>query len=119
MKKVVIFDFDGTLANSFPWFIKRINYIAKVLRFNLVKSEDIEDLRRMKVDEILKYLGISSFKLPFVILYMKWLIGKESQHINLFTEVPSLFEVLEENNIDIDRKSTRLNSSHVKISYAV
>ena len=101
MKKVVIFDFDGTLANSFPWFIKRINHIAKVLRFNLVKSEDIEDLRRMKVDEILKYLGISSFKLPFVILYMKWLIGKESQHINLFTEVPSLFEVLEENNIDI------------------
>ncbi len=101
MKKVVIFDFDGTLANSFPWFIKRINHIARVLRFNPVRPDDVDDLRKMKVEEILKYLGISKFKLPFVILYMKWLMGKESKDINLFPEVPSLFEVLKNNNIDI------------------
>src|SRR5699024_12094601 len=43
--------------------------------------------------------------------------------VTIPSDTDSLYKVLEENSVDInvkkDRKSTRLNSSHVSISYAV
>lgn len=101
MKKVAIFDFDGTIANSFPWFISRINHVARILRFNKVKDEDIERLRSMSTEEILKDLGISFIKLPFVIFYMKRLMSKELHLIELFPEVPLLFATLNTQGIEI------------------
>lgn len=101
MMKIVIFDFDGTLANSFPWFIKRINQVAEIFRFHKVTPGEIENLRAMSVDDILKYLGISLFKLPFIILYLKWLMRKEASEITLFEGVSSLFKVLHQHQIRI------------------
>lgn len=107
---IVIFDFDGTVAHSFPWFLSRINQAAKILRFNEVKEEDVELLRGMSTNEILKFLNISSIKLPFVIFYFKWLMNKESQEIKLFHEVPELFKCLKEKKV----KTIILSSNSVK-----
>lgn len=101
MMKMAIFDFDGTIADSFPWFVKRINHIAKIFRFRTIDSDDVSVLREMGVDEILKYLGISSVKLPFVIIYMKWLMKREAHQIELFGEVRKLFEALSQNEIKV------------------
>ncbi|HLW57001.1 MAG TPA: HAD-IA family hydrolase [Bacteriovoracaceae bacterium] len=99
--KIVVFDFDGTIANSFPWFLSRINHVAKVFRFNEVRPEDVPLLREMGVNEILNHLGISSLKLPFIIFYLKWLMMRESHQIELFPEVAGLLSSLHSRGIKI------------------
>ena len=44
---LVVFDFDGTLADSFPWFCGVLNEVAARYRFRQVGTEEIETLRGM------------------------------------------------------------------------
>ena len=41
---LVIFDLDGTLADSFPWFQRHVNGVADLCAFRRIEDEDIEDL---------------------------------------------------------------------------
>ena len=34
--KLIIFDFDGTLAHTLPWFVGVINQVAEKFKFNKV-----------------------------------------------------------------------------------
>ena len=45
--KLVIFDFDGTLADSFPWFLKTINAVALRYHFKQIDPEQIDNLRAL------------------------------------------------------------------------
>jgi len=42
---LVIFDLDGTLADSLPWFLRNVNSIAERFSFRRVAEEDVEVLR--------------------------------------------------------------------------
>lgn len=110
MTKIAIFDFDGTLADSFPWFLKRINHVAKVLRFKTIQKDDLPKLRLMNVQEILSFLEISMWKIPLIIFYMKRLMKQDRQEISLFKETPELLKSLKEKGIRIVILST--NSQH-------
>jgi hypothetical protein len=43
--KLAIFDFDGTLSDSFPWFLRVVNSIADKHRFRRIEADDVEMLR--------------------------------------------------------------------------
>ena len=43
---LAIFDFDGTLVDSFPWFLRVVNDIARDFDFRPVAPGDIAGLRR-------------------------------------------------------------------------
>lgn len=101
MRKIAIFDFDGTLADSFPWFISRLNQVARIFRFKEVGDEDIPKLRVMKTGEILNYLNISPWKLPFVVIYFRRLMKKELESIDLFSQTESLLRHLNNKGIEI------------------
>lgn len=101
MMKVAIFDFDGTLANTFPWFLSRINLAAEALRFNKIKEEDVPRLRSMSVSEILKFLEIPFWKVPLIMFYMRRLMAQDTESICLFEEVPSFLKRLQEKNIKV------------------
>src|SRR3954451_18745649 len=63
---LVIFDLDGTLVDSFPWFRSTVNAVAARYRFRQVKEEDVEMLRHASTREILDHLKISWWKIPLV-----------------------------------------------------
>ena len=44
--KLDIFDFDGTLAESFPFFLAAVNELACVHKFNRIDSAELDTLRR-------------------------------------------------------------------------
>ena len=44
--KLDIFDFDGTLAESFPFFLATVNELACVHKFNRIDSAELDTLRR-------------------------------------------------------------------------
>jgi phosphoglycolate phosphatase len=44
---LILFDFDGTLADSFPWFLRNSNQVAEKHRFKRIDSGNLEVLRRL------------------------------------------------------------------------
>ena len=60
---LVIFDLDGTLVDSFTWFLRNLNDVADKFGFRRV-TEDIAPLRPAGLREIFERLDVPGRKLP-------------------------------------------------------
>lgn len=67
MKKVLIFDFDGTIADTFPEFLRILNQFAEKYKFNKVDDKNIDKLRDYNTLKILQELKIPLWKVPFLL----------------------------------------------------
>jgi phosphoglycolate phosphatase len=92
--KLVIFDFDGTLADTADWTISIFNDLAETHHFRKVSVEEIEMLRGLGNREIMKYLRVSRWRLPFMARDMRRRVAAAADHIKLFEGVPTLLETL-------------------------
>ena len=63
----IIFDFDGTIADSLYKGIEITNQIAKQLNLKTIKPEEIETLRNMTQKEMIKYFKIPIYKIPILV----------------------------------------------------
>lgn len=63
----MLFDFDGTLADSIDMVLSVINYYADKLHYRKIDINDIERLRRLGYKLALKEHGISWYKLPILV----------------------------------------------------
>lgn len=93
MKKgtVLIFDFDGTIADSPIEMIQIFNRIAKDYGLKPIKKEDHEKLRNLSSLETLKFLGISLYKLPFISRRIRDEFKKD---ISDLKPIPGIIEML-------------------------
>jgi phosphoglycolate phosphatase len=87
---LVIFDLDGTLVDSFPWFLRNINGVADRFGFRRVTADDISPLRRAGLREIFERLDVPRRKLPAIVRYMRRLKTEQAADIALFPGVDAL-----------------------------
>ncbi|MBK1836088.1 HAD hydrolase-like protein [Azospirillum sp. YIM B02556] len=92
--RLAIFDFDGTLADSFPWFVGVLNGVADRYGFNRVQAGEVERLRGYDARQIMRHLGVSNWKLPFIANHMRELMARDIDGIGLFDGVPEMLRVL-------------------------
>jgi phosphoglycolate phosphatase len=93
---LVIFDLDGTLADSFPWFLRNVNGVADKFGFRRIADQDIEALRGLGSREILRRLEIPFWKLPGIARHMRRLKAEHLADIALFPEVDTMLRALAE-----------------------
>ena len=91
---MVIFDFDGTLADSASWMIRAVNPMARRFGFKTVTDEEIDMLRGRSTREVIRYLGISPWKLPMIAAHGKKLMAADTASIPLFSETASMLKAL-------------------------
>lgn len=75
---LAIFDYDGTLVDSFPWFCSVLNETARRFGFRQVALEEIDELRELGTREIVARLGIPMWKVPAVAMHMRKLSAENS-----------------------------------------
>ena len=92
--KLVILDFDGTLADTFPWFVKNIRAVADKYGFKNITDEEVEDLRNFDAKHMIKHVGFPMLKLPLIATHMRGLMKKEIHTIKLFDGVPEMLRTL-------------------------
>ena len=63
----LIFDFDGTIADTRVLLIDAYNTIAPKLRLEPILYNDFEELREMDLKELIMDAGIPFWKLPLVV----------------------------------------------------
>ena len=91
---LVIFDLDGTLADSFPWFLRNVNGVADRFGFRRIADEDIESLRRAASREILDRLEVPLWKLPMIARHMRRLKTQHVADIALFPGADAMLRAL-------------------------
>lgn len=89
-----IFDFDGTLANSFASFIRALNDAADKYKFRSVREHELKVLRELDGEKALQYLGVSKHKLPRVSQYVRSRMAEDISQISLFEGTDRLLEGL-------------------------
>jgi phosphoglycolate phosphatase len=98
---LAIFDLDGTLADSFPWFLRTINDVADHFNFRRVAQEDIEELRHASSREILSRLEVPLWKLPAIARHARWLKAEAAGEISLFAGVEAMLRMLADNGVQM------------------
>lgn len=98
---LAIFDLDGTLVDSFPWFKRAINDVADKFGFLRVADEDVEKLRHASTREILTHLQVPLWKLPAIARYARRLKAEATAEITLFAGVESMLETLATSGVQL------------------
>jgi phosphoglycolate phosphatase len=86
-----IFDFDGTLVDSFDTVVNKFNLLAKEFNFRSIKDDEIDDLKNLTSKQLIKHLNISLYKIPKVIKKARMLMQNE---MKLLPPVKNMKEVL-------------------------
>lgn len=95
----VILDFDGTLANSAPWFRGTINKLAERFDFKHIGPAEYERLRGEDSRAILQAIGVPMWKIPRIAKYLHRLVAREADQIPLFDGVDILLERLSQRGV--------------------
>ncbi len=97
MSRTIIFDFDGTIADTLDSVVKIVNNHAEHFGYKKVTKNDIPYLQGKKPKEILSYLGISIFKLPLWITKIHSEINKEITNMKPTVNISPLLSELSGN----------------------
>ncbi len=66
-RETVIFDFDGTIADTLEEVRLVVNRLSVEHDFKSVSSEELHEMRKLTLSQILKTLGISKMLLPIML----------------------------------------------------
>src|SRR5262245_5761400 len=96
---LVIFDLDGTLVDSFPFFMRNLNEVADRFGFRKVAADEVEALRHGSTSEILAKLEIPRWKLARVARHFRQLKAEQADNIPLFPGVAEMLRALSEHGL--------------------
>jgi phosphoglycolate phosphatase len=92
--RLVLFDFDGTLADSFPWFLGVADRLAHEHGFRRIEEHEVETLRSHSARQLIEHFEIPLWKLPLIARGMRRHMARDIGHISLFPGVDQVLQGL-------------------------
>lgn len=97
--KVLLFDFDGTIADSFPLFLQGMRFLSRFLRFPYIKDEDVPKLRRMPVSQILNWLGLGTLRQVILTSALRFYMTVHYESIPIHPKAVDLLKFLKSSGL--------------------
>jgi len=92
-QKVIVFDFDGTIADTVDALVGIANRLATEFGYRQITPDQLAYLRNLTSREIIKYSGVSLLKIPFLLKKVK---SELKDKIHEFQPIPGIQEALTE-----------------------
>ena len=92
--ELVIFDFDGTLADSFPWAASVVNQYADTYGFKRIEPHEHDTLRDFDARHLMQHLGVRMWKVPQMAMDVRKRMAQEIDKIPLFPGVDGMLHTL-------------------------
>lgn len=83
MYKCIVFDFDGTIGDTEDLAIQVARSLAEKYNFRKVTRAEIPMIRSMTAKEVIGYMGVSRFRLPFILREAHKILRDEVSAVNL------------------------------------
>ncbi len=96
MTKTVIFDFDGTLADTLAVLIEITNELASEFGYQPVDAHQVNQLQGLNSREIVQIAGISRWQIPFLLYRFKLAFRQKTDRVKLFPSIPHLIRTLKQ-----------------------
>ena len=108
--RLAIFDFDGTLADSIPFFLSVFNTIADRHAFRRIDVERASELRHYSVREMMDHVGMPRWKLPLASRTFMDMMKESAHAIPLFDGIADALRHLHACDVALSVVSS--NSEH-------
>ncbi|MCM0623432.1 HAD-IA family hydrolase [Lysinibacillus sp. OL1_EC] len=99
--KHIIFDFDGTLANSTAVFASAWNTLAQKYKFKGIELKEIDTLKKLSISERSKLFDFPMYKLPMILPQFYKLYRQSLNDVHLFDGMKELL-------IEIDKRGYKI-----------
>ena len=121
IKKCLLFDFDGTLADTRDLAWDVLNQLSDTYGFQRLNPEDVDQVREMSQREFLRFLGVSVLLLLKVVRQARAMMAEHMHSVKLFDgAVAMLGEVREAfETVGILTTNTVENVKTVLVSHQV
>jgi len=112
LQKTIVFDFDGTLADTLSLGINIFNSYSSKFGY---KKISLEQNKNVSAHELISMAGIKLWKLPFLVRRMRKDLNENISQIQIFKGIPDLLESLKSSGF----KMGILSSNSKKTIYSV
>lgn len=92
--RLIIFDFDGVLADTAGWFLGAYDGLAQRFGLERLSQAELDALRGLGSREIVARLKTPAWKLPLIAAHVRKLMSRDVGDIQLFAGVPQLLAQL-------------------------
>ncbi|MEB3211693.1 MAG: HAD-IA family hydrolase [Leptolyngbyaceae bacterium] len=99
--KVIIFDFDGTLADTLEPLLAITNRLAAEFGYPQLDLEAVHKLQRLSTREIIRESRVPVFKIPFLLRRLKADLHNEIHRVNVFPGIPQALSTLHESGYQL------------------
>lgn len=97
--KLAIFDFDGTLADTFPLFVESLNVLATRHNFRQVAHDDVSTLRRLSARDILRELQLPVWRVPKVLSDFRDIMRRRVAEIRPFVGINDALQTVADRGV--------------------
>jgi phosphoglycolate phosphatase len=101
-KPLIVFDFDGTLVDSFDLVIKSFNRVADEYHYKKISQDQVSSIRSLNISgffhsivsirKLVKEFNVPWYKIPFIIKSITYLVRSE---IHLLNPIPGIKEAVQ------------------------
>jgi phosphoglycolate phosphatase len=92
--ELAVFEFDGTLADTFAWFCSLIPQMTERFRLAKVEPSELAELRHLDAKRILARLGVPFWKIPALARFMRSRMGEDLGRLSLFDGAAAMLRSL-------------------------
>ncbi len=79
--KTLIFDFDGTIADTFQLIVGISNRLSQEFHYHSIKPEEIDLLKDMTTEQVIRHLRVPMMKIPMIVAKAKVELQKELMQV--------------------------------------
>ncbi|GAP21598.1 HAD hydrolase-like protein [Leptolinea tardivitalis] len=94
--KLAIFDFDGTLANSFPFILSILDSLADQYHIQRVNADDLRELRKLHTRQVIEHFNFPMWKLPIIGRNVNRQMSENIHEVQLFEGIDVVLKDLAE-----------------------
>ncbi|MEM6765965.1 MAG: HAD hydrolase-like protein [Bacteroidota bacterium] len=95
-KKLIILDFDGTIANTPLIAVKIVNELSEEFGYSKVSAEEFGILKEKKITEIRKLTGLSWWRIPTLVRRAREQFRFHIKDVPPVAEIPEAIDALHE-----------------------
>ncbi len=96
---LAIFDFDGTLADTFPWAVSLYENLSEQFGLPRVKPSDYQRIRGLSVREMMQEFHIPARRLPVIGTFAKREMARNLDKLTLFDGIREALRALSMNGV--------------------
>jgi phosphoglycolate phosphatase len=106
--RLAIFDLDGTLTDSFRWFLCVVNDVADRFKFKRIEAHEVEALRGLSARDIVRHLEVPAW---LIARHMRILAARDLDKLRLFEGVEQMLCALSAEGVQIAIVSSNSESN--------